>query len=302
MGFVKNKIAFIGLGVMGHPMAGHLSDAGHEVCVFNRTTARAEQWQNKYKGNLSSSPAAAVTGADVIFTCVGRDSDMLEVCDGEDGILSALNPGMILVDHTTTSASLARELGRRCRDLGAGFLDAPVSGGEQGARSGQLTIMCGGEVATFNKVEDILSAYARVSTLIGPVGSGQLCKMVNQICITGVIEGLAEGIHFAESAGLDVAQVMKVISNGAAQSWQMDNRHQSMINGEYNHGFAVDWMRKDLEIVLREARDNGAQLPLTAVVDQFYAEIQACGGGRWDTSSLLTRFRSATLNKSTDAN
>lgn len=291
----SKQVAFIGLGVMGYPMAGHLSQAGYDIVVYNRTRSRAEQWLQEYKGSIASTPAAAVSGADVVFTCVGRDSDVREISEGDQGIFSAMKPNVIFVDHTTTSAVLARQLDERCRTLGSHFMDAPVSGGQQGAEQGVLTVMCGGEPRVFKEIDSFMSCYARATRLMGPAGNGQLCKMVNQICIAGLVEGLAEGIHFAESAGLDVAQVMEVISKGAAQSWQMDNRHKSMMAGEYQHGFAVDWMRKDLDIVLAEARQNGAQLPVTAVVDQFYGEVQAAGGGRWDTSSLLTRLRSRSL-------
>ncbi|MEH6543794.1 MAG: NAD(P)-dependent oxidoreductase [Porticoccaceae bacterium] len=284
------KIAFLGLGVMGYPMAGHLSQAGFDLIVYNRTRSRAEQWLTDYQGTIASSPADAASTADIVFACVGRDSDVLEVTLGEQGAFKAMKPGSIFVDHTTASANLARQLDERCRELGLHFIDAPVSGGQQGAEGGALTIMCGGEAAIFDQIKPVISHYARAMNLLGPAGSGQLCKMVNQTCIAGLVQGLAEGIHFAESAGLDVKQVIEVISKGAAQSWQMDNRHETMITGHYEHGFAVDWMRKDLDIVLSEARKNGAQLPVTALVDQFYAEVQAQGGGRWDTSSLLARL------------
>jgi 3-hydroxyisobutyrate dehydrogenase len=289
---VITKVAFIGLGVMGFPMAGHLSRAGLEVAVFNRTAARADAWAREFRGRVAPSPADAATGAELVLACVGRDADVREIALGPDGALAAMAPGALFVDHTTASAELARELDAHCRELGLGFLDAPVSGGEQGARNGRLTVMCGGEAATFARAEPVLAHYARAVRLLGPAGSGQLCKMVNQICIAGVVQGLAEGIHFALRAGLDAAAVIEVIAQGAAQSWQMENRHATMIRGEYRHGFAVDWMRKDLEILLAEARRNGARLPVAALVDQFYADIQAAGGGRWDTSSLLTRLES----------
>ncbi|HEX4881471.1 MAG TPA: NAD(P)-dependent oxidoreductase [Porticoccaceae bacterium] len=284
------RVAFIGLGVMGFPMAGHLQRAGLQVAVFNRTAARARDWEREFGGRVAASPAAAAAGAELVLSCVGRDADVREIALGPDGALAAMVPGALLVDHTTASAELARELDARCRERGLGFLDAPVSGGEQGARNGRLTVMCGGDAEVFARAEPVLAHYARAVRLLGPAGSGQLCKMVNQICIAGVVQGLAEGIHFALRAGLDAEAVIEVISQGAAQSWQMENRHATMIRGEYHHGFAVDWMRKDLEILLSEARHNGARLPLAALVDQFYADIQAAGGGRWDTSSLLARL------------
>lgn len=284
------RVAFIGLGVMGFPMAGHLQRAGLQVAVFNRTAARARDWEREFGGRVAASPAAAAAGAELVLSCVGRDADVREIALGPDGALAAMVPGALLVDHTTASAELARELDARCRERGLGFLDAPVSGGEQGARNGRLTVMCGGDAEVFARAGPVLAHYARAVRLLGPAGSGQLCKMVNQICIAGVVQGLAEGIHFALRAGLDAEAVIEVISQGAAQSWQMENRHATMIRGEYHHGFAVDWMRKDLEILLSEARHNGARLPLAALVDQFYADIQAAGGGRWDTSSLLARL------------
>ncbi len=284
------RVAFIGLGVMGFPMAGHLQRAGLQVAVFNRTAARARDWEREFGGRVAASPAAAAAGAELVLSCVGRDADVREIALGPDGALAAMVPGALLVDHTTASAELARELDARCRERGLGFLDAPVSGGEQGALNGRLTVMCGGDAEVFARAEPVLAHYARAVRLLGPAGSGQLCKMVNQICIAGVVQGLAEGIHFALRAGLDAEAVIEVISQGAAQSWQMENRHATMIRGEYHHGFAVDWMRKDLEILLSEARHNGARLPLAALVDQFYADIQAAGGGRWDTSSLLARL------------
>ena len=284
------RVAFIGLGVMGFPMAGHLQRAGLQVAVFNRTAARARDWEREFGGRVAASPAAAAAGAELVLSCVGRDADVREIALGPDGALAAMVPGALLVDHTTASAELARELDARCRERGLGFLDAPVSGGEQGALNGRLTVMCGGDAEVFARAEPVLAHYARAVRLLGPAGSGQLCKMVNQICIAGVVQGLAEGIHFALRAGLDAEAVIEVISQGAAQSWQMENRHATMIRGEYHHGFAVDWMRKDLEILLSEARHNGARLPLAALVDQVYADIQAAGGGRWDTSSLLARL------------
>lgn len=284
------KTAFIGLGVMGYPMAGHLSRAGFEVCVYNRSGARARQWLEQYRGKMAETPAGAAAEAELVFVCVGRDDDVRQVCYGPEGAMGAMAAGSILVDHTTASATLARELHQTCADSELGFVDAPVSGGQQGAENGQLTVMCGGDQTVFERVVPVIDSYARMVKRVGPAGAGQLCKMVNQICIAGVVQGLAEGLHFAQQAGLDGEEVVSVIAKGAAQSWQMDNRHQTMLAGEYEHGFAVDWMRKDLSMVLNEARDNGARLPLTALIDQFYADIQAQGGGRWDTSSLLTRL------------
>ncbi len=288
------KTAFIGLGVMGYPMAGHLSKAGFEVCVYNRTRARAEQWVEQYPGRVADTPGRATVGSDLVFICVGQDDDVRQVCYGPEGVLEAMTAGSLLVDHTTASATLARELNQACAEKGVGFVDAPVSGGQQGAENGRLTVMCGGDEAVFERAKPVIDSYAQMVKRVGPAGAGQLCKMVNQICIAGVVQGLAEGLHFAQQAGLDGTEVVSVIAKGAAQSWQMENRHQTMLAGEYNHGFAVDWMRKDLAMVLSEARDNGARLPLVALVDQFYADVQANGGGRWDTSSLLTRLTADT--------
>ena len=287
---MTKQVAFLGLGVMGYPMAGHLSKSGYKVSVYNRTQAKAANWVKEYAGTFADTPAQAVNDADIVFSCVGQDDDVREVCYGEAGALDAMKPGSILVDHTTASASLARELDTACNERQLHFVDAPVSGGQQGAELGRLTVMCGGNEAIFKIAQPVIESYARTIKLMGLAGTGQLCKMVNQICIAGIVQGLAEGLHFAQSAGLDAKQVVDVISKGAAQSWQMENRHQSMLAGEYEHGFAVDWMRKDLGMVLGEARGNGAQLPITALVDQFYADIQARGGGRWDTSSLLARL------------
>lgn len=284
------KIAFIGLGVMGYPMAGFLQKAGHDVCVYNRTAAKAHQWQVEYQGTVGQTPAAAAKDAEMVFSCVGNDHDLRAVTLGQDGALAGMKPGAILVDHTTASADVARELAAICQDQGKGFLDAPVSGGQAGAENGILTVMIGGDSAVFAKVRPIIGAYARCAELIGAVGSGQLAKMVNQICIAGVVQGLAEAIHFAKCADLDVNKVIEVISKGAAQSWQMENRYQAMIDNSYEFGFAVDWMRKDLSITLDEARHNGAKLPVTALVDQFYSEVQGIGGSRWDTSSLHARL------------
>jgi 3-hydroxyisobutyrate dehydrogenase len=284
------KVSFIGLGVMGYPMAGHLQNAGYQVTVFNRTTTKATAWVEQYGGAMANTPAEAAKNSDIVFICVGNDDDLRQVVLGEHGVLNGMNKAAILVDHTTASASVARELAKSANDKKVAFLDAPVSGGEAGAVHGQLTIMLGGDQPDYDIVEPVMQAYAKFSKLLGKVGSGQLAKMMNQICIAGVVQGLAEALHFGENAGLDCTQVIEVISQGAAGSWQMDNRHQSMINGEYNFGFAVDWMRKDLDIALTEAKANGSTLPITALVDQFYADVQKNGGNRWDTSSLLTRL------------
>ncbi len=284
------KVAFLGLGVMGYPMAGHLSKSGYQVSVYNRTAKKATEWIKQYKGVAASTPAEAVIDAEIVFACVGQDQDVREICYGEAGALDAMSPGSILVDHTTASAALAREISAACQGRQLGFIDAPVSGGQQGAENGRLTVMCGGDKSIFDAARPVIDSFAQTIKLMGGAGTGQLCKMVNQICIAGIVQGLAEGLHFAQCAGLDAEQVIEVISKGAAQSWQMENRHQTMLADKYDHGFAVDWMRKDLGMVLGEARENGAQIPVTALVDQFYADIQAQGGGRWDTSSLLTRL------------
>lgn len=283
----QQKVAFVGLGVMGFPMAGHLQQKGEQVCVYNRTQQKALDWVQLYGGTCASTPAEAAAGADLVMLCVGNDNDVRSVVYGEQGVLATMRPGSLLIDHTTASADLARELALACSERGIGFLDAPVSGGQAGAQNGLLTIMLGGEAADFAKAEATLMKYARSARLLGPAGSGQLAKMVNQICIAGVVQGLAEAMHFAQQAGLDAQAVLDTISKGAAQSWQMENRGSTMLQGKYDFGFAVDWMRKDLAITLNEARHNGATLPLTALVDQFYAQVQAMGGGRWDTSSLL---------------
>jgi 3-hydroxyisobutyrate dehydrogenase-like beta-hydroxyacid dehydrogenase len=288
------RVAFIGMGVMGAPMAGHLARAGHEVSVFNRTRAKADAWAQEYGGRVRDTPAEAAEGAQLIFTCVGNDDHLAAVTLGRGGVVEALQEGSVLVDHTTASASIARELAKRCLARNAGFLDAPVSGGQAGAEQGTLTIMVGGRESDYELAQPLIESYARHARLLGPIGSGQLCKMVNQICIAGLLEGLAEGLHFAEQAGLDPESVIDVISKGAAQSWQMDNRYQTMLEGRFDFGFAVDWMRKDLALALDEARGNGAQLPVTALVDQLYAEVQAMGGNRWDTSSLIERLRGLT--------
>ena len=281
------KTAFLGLGVMGYPMAGHLEAAGHAVTVWNRTAAKAEAWAADHEGSAATSPAEAIAGADFVFLCLGDDPDVLVVYDAME---SAIAEGMVIVDHTTASASLARDLYARAAAKGAAFIDAPISGGQAGAENGQLTIMCGGDVEAFAQAEPVMDAYGKRMTLIGDSGSGQLAKSVNQICIAGIVQGLAEGLHFAEQADLDIGKVVQAIAGGAAQSWQMDNRWETMRDGHYEHGFAVDWMRKDLRITLETARENGASLPLTAMVDQYYADIQAMGGNRWDTSSLLARM------------
>ncbi len=275
---------------MGYPMAGHLRRHGHEVVVFNRTTPRAEHWCREFGGEAARTPAEASADADVIFVCVGNDDDVREIVTGEGGVLDSIPPGSILVDHTTASAVVAREIAALARAHNAGFLDAPLSGGQAGAENGQLTVMVGGEQAVFERAEPVMQSYARAVTRIGEVGTGQLAKMVNQICIAGVVQGLAEGLHFAKRAELDVAAVIEAISKGAAQSWQMDNRWQTMIGNEFEFGFAVDWMRKDLGIALAEADRNGARLELTRLVDRFYAEVQELGGNRWDTSSLIARL------------
>ena len=284
------KLAFLGLGVMGYPMAGHLAKAGHQVTVYNRTAAKAEAWVKDYGGAHRASPAAAAASAEIVFTCVGNDDDVRQVVAGKDGAFSGMTKGAILVDHTTASAEVAREMAALAKEKGLGFLDAPVSGGQAGAVNGKLTIMVGGEPAVFEKAQPVMAHYGRAVTLMGPAGNGQLTKMVNQICIAGVLEGLAEGVHFARRAGLDVAAVIDVISKGAAQSWQMDNRAQTMDAGRFDFGFAVDWMRKDLGLCLHEAARIGARLPVTALVDQFYGDVQQSGGARWDTSSLITRL------------
>jgi 3-hydroxyisobutyrate dehydrogenase-like beta-hydroxyacid dehydrogenase len=287
----SKQVAFIGLGVMGYPMAGFLQQNGYQVNVFNRTTSKAKQWAAQYGGNWAATPAAAVQDAELVFMCVGNDNDVRSVVYGEHGVLAGMQPATVLVDHTTASAELARELATAAKQQGIGFLDAPVSGGQAGAEKGILTVMIGGDAADMAKAEAAIDSYARCAKLLGPVGSGQLAKMVNQICIAGVVQGLAEGLHFAQNAGLDAAAVVEVISQGAAQSWQMQNRSLTMLQGEYDFGFAVDWMRKDLAIALAEARNNGSHLPLTALVDQFYSEVQQMGGNRWDTSSLLARLK-----------
>jgi len=282
------RAAWIGLGVMGYPMAGFLARAGVEMTVYNRTASKAEKWVSQYGGKAAGTPAQAAEGADFVFACVGNDDDLRAVTVGRDGAFSAMKPGAVFVDHTTASADVARELAGQAASCGFAFIDAPVSGGQAGAEAGQLTVMCGGDPQAYEKAQALIAHYARMQKLMGPSGAGQLTKMVNQICIGGLLQALAEGIHFAKRAGLDVEQVISVISKGAAQSWQMDNRHATMNEGKFDFGFAVDWMRKDFAICLAEARRNGASLPVTALVDQFYARVQANGGGRMDTSSLIT--------------
>ena len=285
------KVAFLGLGVMGHPMAGHLARAGHTVTVYNRTAAKAAEWVKEYGGASGATPREAAAGADIVFACVGNDDDLRSVTAGPDGAFAGMKPGAIFVDHTTASAEVARELAAAARERGLEFIDAPVSGGNLGAINGALAVMCGGNSAAFGKVQPVAMAFSKAVTLLGESGAGQLAKMVNQIAIAGLVQGLAEAIAFGEKAGLDMKAVLGVIGKGAAQSWQMDNRGPTMIEGKFDFGFAVDWMRKDLGLVLDEAKRNGARLPVTALVDQFYADIQAQGGKRLDTSSLIKRLR-----------
>lgn len=285
------SVAFLGLGVMGYPMAGHLKNkGGHDVTVYNRTRAKAEQWVAQYGGSLAATPAEAAEGKDFVFSCVGNDNDLRSVTTGAGGAFNSKMKGAIFIDNTTASAEVARELAQQAQALGCSFLDAPVSGGQAGAENGMLTVMVGGEPDAFDRAKPVIDAYARMVGLMGPAGAGQLTKMINQICIAGLVQGLAEGIHFGKKAGLDIEKVIEVISKGAAGSWQMENRHKTMNAGKYDFGFAVDWMRKDLGICLAEADRNGAKLPVTALVDQFYKDVQAMGGKRWDTSSLLARL------------
>ena len=284
------KVAFLGLGVMGYPMARHLQAKGHEVTVYNRNAAKSAKWVSEFGGRAAATPKEAAEGQDIVFACVGNDDDLRSVTIGPDGAFAGLGQGAVFVDHTTASAEVARELHAEAESRGFAFIDAPVSGGQAGAENGLLTVMCGGDAEPFARVEPVIASYARACRLLGPVGSGQLAKMMNQICIAGIVQGLAEALHFGKRAGLDVEAVVEVISKGAAQSWQMENRYKSMNAGQFEFGFAVDWMRKDLGICLDEARNNGAKLPLTALVDQFYADVQAMGGNRWDTSSLIARL------------
>jgi len=283
-------VSFIGLGVMGFPMAGHLAARGHDVCVYNRTGAKADGFVAQHGGRAAPTPADAARGAGIVFSCVGNDNDLRAVTTGPDGAFAAMTKGAIFVDHTTASADVARELHGKAAALGLHFIDAPVSGGQAGAEKGVLTVMCGGDAAPYAVAEPVIEAFARACRLMGPSGAGQLTKMVNQICIAGLVEALSEGLHFAQKAGLDPNAVIEVISKGAAQSWQMENRSATMVAGTFEFGFAVDWMRKDLGICLTEARRNGAHLPVTALVDQFYSEVQRMGGARWDTSSLIKRL------------
>ena len=287
------KVAFIGLGVMGFPMARHLKDKGHEVTVYNRTGAKAQDWVAKHGGKSAPTPAEAAKGQDFVMLMVGNDNDVMQVATGKDGVLETMAKGAILVDHTTASADCARKVAAAAKAKGVDFIDAPVSGGQAGAENGKLTVMCGGDKAPFERAKPVMDSYARAVTLLGPAGSGQLTKMVNQICIAGLVQALSEGINFAQRAGLDPLRVLDVISKGAAQSWQMENRGKTMVEDKFDFGFAVDWMRKDLAICMDEARTNGAALPATALVDQFYARVQARGGSRWDTSSLIRLLRDA---------
>ena len=287
------RVAFLGLGVMGHPMAGHLARAGHQVTVYNRTAAKAQAWVAEHGGQAAGTPRQAAADAGFVFSCVGNDDDLRSVTLGADGAFAGMAPGAVFVDHTTASAAVARELHGAAKPLGLHFVDAPVSGGQAGAVNGALTVMCGGDIAAFDAMKPVAMNFAKAVTLIGPAGAGQLAKMVNQVAIAGLVQGLAEAIAFGQRAGLDMPLVLDVIGKGAAQSWQMDNRGKTMADDKFDFGFAVDWMRKDLGLVLEEARRNGAQLPATALVDQFYAEVQALGGRRWDTSSLIRRLKKA---------
>jgi 3-hydroxyisobutyrate dehydrogenase-like beta-hydroxyacid dehydrogenase len=293
----SQKVAFLGLGVMGYPMAGHLALAGHHVTAYNRSAAKAHDWEAEFAPQApasvshSATPRGAASNADIVFCCVGNDDDLRSVVLGENGAFAGMAPGAVFVDHTTASADVARELSKAALERGLQFIDAPVSGGQAGAQNGALTVMCGGDAATFDKVRPVTAAFARAVTLLGASGAGQLAKMVNQIAIAGLVQGLSEAIAFGQRAGLDMNEVLAVIGKGAAQSWQMDNRGKTMIEGKFDYGFAVDWMRKDLGLVLDEAKRNGARLPVTALVDQFYADVQQAGGRRWDTSSLITRLK-----------
>lgn len=285
------RVAFLGLGVMGFPMAGHLAAAGHEVTVWNRSPAKAEAWAGRHKGRVAATAREAAEGAEFVMACVGNDDDLRQVCLGEAGAFAGMGKGAVFVDHTTVSAAVTRELSALAAEAGLGFVDAPVSGGQAGAENGQLSVMCGGTPADYAQAEPVIAAYAKICRLMGPSGAGQLTKMCNQIAIAGLVQGLSESLHFAEKAGLSIPEVVEVISQGAAGSWQMANRHQTMAENRFDFGFAVDWMRKDLAICLASADETGASLPVTALVDQFYKEVQAMGGGRWDTSSLIARLR-----------
>ena len=284
------KVSFLGLGVMGYPMAGHLAKAGHDVTVYNRTVAKAEKWVAEFGGKAAATPKEAAVGQEIVFACVGNDDDLRSITLNEDGAFAGMSEGALFVDHTTASAEVARELSGAAKTLNLGFMDAPVSGGQQGAENGALTVMIGGSQTDFDRAAPVIDVFARACTLMGDVGAGQLTKMVNQICIAGLVQALSEGLSFARAAGLDAHKVVEVISKGAAQSWQMENRYKTMLADEFEHGFAVDWMRKDLSICLTEARKNGSALPITAAVDQLYSEVQSMGGGRWDTSSLFARL------------
>ncbi len=285
------KVAFLGLGVMGYPMAGHLAAKGHEVTVYNRTAAKADAWVAEHGGTARATPREAAAGAEFVMACVGNDDDLHEVCTGKDGAFGGMEKGAVFVDHTTVSAAITREMHAAAAEIGAGFVDAPVSGGQAGAENGQLVIMCGGDKADYDRAAPLMDAYAKLARRLGDSGAGQLCKSVNQICIAGLVQGLSEGLHFAQKAGLDGRAVVDVIGGGAAGSWQMMNRYETMLDGQFEHGFAVDWMRKDLKICLDTADEIGAALPVTALVDQFYKEVVNIGGGRWDTSSLIRRLR-----------
>ncbi|MGB1848581.1 MAG: NAD(P)-dependent oxidoreductase [Litorivicinaceae bacterium] len=284
------KVSFLGLGVMGYPMAGHLAKAGHDVTVYNRTVAKAEKWVAEFGGKAAALPKEAAVGQEIVFACVGNDDDLRSITLNEDGAFAGMSEGALFIDHTTASAEVARELSGAAKALNLGFMDAPVSGGQQGAENGTLTVMIGGSQTDFDRAAPVIDVFARACTLMGDVGAGQLTKMVNQICIAGLVQALSEGLSFARAAGLDAHKVVEVISKGAAQSWQMENRYKTMLADEFEHGFAVDWMRKDLSICLTEARKNGSALPITAAVDQLYSEVQSMGGGRWDTSSLFARL------------
>ncbi len=287
----SRKVAFLGLGVMGLPMAGHLAKAGHQVTVYNRNAQKAQAWVSEFGGRAAATPREAAQGAEIVFSCVGNDDDLRSIVLGENGAFAGMQAGATYVDHTTASASVARELHAAAQEKGLRFIDAPVSGGQAGAVNGMLTVMCGGDAGEFEAVRAVIASMARAVTLVGPIGAGQLAKMVNQICIAGLVQGLSEGIAFGQAAGLDMKQVLDVISKGAAQSWQMENRGATMVDDKFDFGFAVDWMRKDLSLVMDEARRNGARVPVTALVDQFYADVQKMGGSRWDTSSLIKRLK-----------
>lgn len=290
------KVAFLGLGVMGYPMAGHLKAAGHEVTVYNRTAAKAESWVSEHGGTRAETPAEAADGAEIVLTCVGNDNDLREICAGDHGVFTGMSEGAIFVDHTTVSAMVTRELAEVAAERGIGYVDAPISGGQAGAENGKLSVMCGGSQADYDRAEPVISTYAKICRRIGEVGAGQTTKMCNQIAIAGLVQGLSEALNFAEKAGLDGRAVVEVISQGAAGSWQMENRYDTMLDGAFDHGFAIDWMRKDLGICLATGDEIGAPLPVTALVDQFYKDVQNMGGGRWDTSALIARLRKLGAN------